>query len=192
MKKFLLLAPLFLFTRAMGQTGDRLSDDTTFMLPEVRVTAQFLNDTDRYRYNQMKFYVTTILPYLDAATKLFKEVDRKVHEEGISKRERRQYVNGREDDMRTEFEERVKKLNVTQGKLLVKLIARQTELNIYEMLQEFKNPLTAIKWQTWARVNGMNLDRKYRPDEEKDLENIMYELGYPLPPGYRYPYLKRG
>ncbi len=192
MKKFLLLAPLFLFTRATGQTGDQLSDDTTFMLPEVRVTAQFLNDTDRYRYNQMKFYVTTILPYLDAATKLFKEVDRKVHEEGISKRERRQYVNGREDDMRTEFEERVKKLNVTQGKLLVKLIARQTELNIYEMLQEFKNPLTAIKWQTWARVNGMNLDRKYRPDEEKDLENIMYELGYPLPRGYKYPYLKRG
>ena len=186
------MAPLFLFTRAMGQTGSQLSDDTTFMLPEVRVTAQFLNDTDRYRYNQMKFYVTTILPYLDAATRLFKEVDRKVHEEGVSKRVRRQYVNSREDEMRTEFEERVKKLNVTQGKLLVKLIARQTELNIYEMLQEFKNPLTAIKWQTWARVNGMNLDRKYRPDEEKDLENIMYELGYPLPPGYRYPYLKRG
>eukprot|EP01030_Chromulinospumella_sphaerica_P011898 gene11898-biopygen10383 len=140
----------------------------------------------------MKFYVTTILPYLDAATKLFKEVDHKVHEEGISRKERRQYVNSREDDVRTEFEDRVKKLNVTQGKLLVKLIARQTELNIYEMLQEFKNPLTAIKWQTWARVNGMNLDRKYVPDEEKDLENIMYDLGYPLPPGYKYPYLKRG
>lgn len=192
MKKLLLLLPLFLCTRVMGQTGNTLSDDTTFMLPEFRVTAQFLNDTDRYRYNQMKFYVTTILPYLDAATKLFKEVDHKVHEEGISRKERRQYVNSREDDVRTEFEDRVKKLNVTQGKLLVKLIARQTELNIYEMLQEFKNPLTAIKWQTWARVNGMNLDRKYVPDEEKDLENIMYELGYPLPPGYKYPYLKRG
>lgn len=193
MKKVLLLAPLFLVTPALGQTGgELLSDDTTFMLPEFRVTAQFLNDTDRYRYNQMKFYVTTILPYLDAATRLFKEVDQKVHEEGITRRERRQYVNGREDEMRTEFEERVKKLNVTQGKLLMKLIARQTELNIYEMLQEFKNPLTAIKWQTWARVNGMNLDRKYVPDEEKDLENIMYELGYPLPPGYKYPYLKRG
>jgi len=192
MKKLLLMLPLFWFGSAMGQTGNALSDDTTYMLPEVRVTAQFLNDTDRYRYNQMKFYVTTILPYLDAATKLFKEVDHKVHEEGISRKERRQYVNSREDDVRTEFEDRVKKLNVTQGKLLVKLIARQTELNIYEMLQEFKNPLTAIKWQTWARVNGMNLDRKYRPDEEKDLENIMYELGYPLPPGYKYPYLKRG
>lgn len=192
MNKLLLLLPLFLFTRAAGQTGNTLSDDTTFMLPEFRVTAQFLNDTDRYRYNQMKFYVTTILPYLDAATRLFKEVDHKLHEQGISRKERRQYVNSREDDVRTEFEDRVKKLNVTQGKLLVKLIARQTELNIYEMLQEFKNPLTAIKWQTWARVNGMNLDRKYVPDEEKDLENIMFELGYPLPPGYRYPYLKRG
>jgi len=192
MKNLLLLLPIFLFARAMGQTGNTISDDTTFMLPEFRVTAQFLNDTDRYRYNQMKYYVTTILPYLDAATKLFKEVDHKVHEDGISRKERRQYVNSREDDVRTEFEDRVKKLNVTQGKLLVKLIARQTELNIYEMLQEFKNPLTAIKWQTWARVNGMNLDRKYVPDEEKDLENIMDELGYPLPPGYKYPYLKRG
>lgn len=192
MKRFLVLIPLFLCLRLVAQTENQLMDDTAFMLPEVRVTAQFLNDTDRYHYNQMKFYVTTILPYLNAATKLFKEVDQKVHEEGITRKERRQYINAREDEMRTEFEDRVKKLNVTQGTLLVKLIARQTELNIYEMLQEFKNPLTAIKWQAWARVNGLNLDRKYRPEEERDLENIMYELGYPLPRGYKYAYMKRG
>jgi hypothetical protein len=159
--------------------------DTAFMLPEVRVTAQFLNDTDRYRYNQMKFYVTTVLPYLNAATKLFKEVNIKVNEPGITRKERKRYVSTREDEMRTEFEDKIKELNTTQGTLLVKLIARQTELNIYKMLNEFKNPLTAIKWQTWARFNGLNLDRKYHPEEEKDLENIMYELGYPLPGGYK-------
>jgi hypothetical protein len=139
----------------------------------------------------MKFYVTTILPYLDAATKVFKEINAKVNEEGVSRKERKQFVHSREEDMRSSFEDKVKQLNVTQGTLLVKLIARQTEVNLYDILQEFKNPLTAVKWQAWARLNGMNLDRKYQPEEEKDLENIMEELGYPLPVGYRYDYLRR-
>ncbi len=179
-----ILLPLFGSAQVTPYPNVPLAVDTVYMLPEARVIGQYANDTDRYRYNQMKYYVTTILPYLDASTKLFKEVNAKVNEPGVSKRERKQYINMREDEMRKTFEEKVKQLNVTQGTLLVKLISRQTELNLYKILQEFKNPLTAIKWQTWARFNGMNLDRKYHPEEEKDLENIMYELGYPLPAGY--------
>lgn len=191
MKRVLIIIAMLLSIRSFGQGSVGLQVDTIYMLPEVKVTAQFLNDTDRYRYNQMKFYVTTILPYLDAATKVFKEINAKVNEEGVSRKERKQFVHSREEEMRSSFEEKVKQLNVTQGTLLVKLIARQTEVNLYNILQEFKNPLTAVKWQAWARLNGMNLDRKYQPDEEKDLENIMEELGYPLPPGYRYDYLRR-
>ena len=191
MKRFLIIVAVLFSIRSIGQVNVGLQVDTIYMLPEVKVTAQFLNDTDRYRYNQMKFYVTTILPYLDAATKVFKDINAKVNEEGVSRKERKQFVHSREEEMRSSFEEKVKQLNVTQGTLLVKLIARQTEVNLYNILQEFKNPLTAVKWQAWARLNGMNLDRKYEPDEEKDLENIMEELGYPLPPGYRYDYLRR-
>lgn len=183
--KRILLALLFLLPFAAGaQDTSKYMNDSAFMLPEAKVTAQWLNDTDRYRYNQMKFYVTTILPYLDASTQLFKDVNDKVNEKGISKKQRRKYVNSREDEMRTKFEDKIKQLNVTQGTLLVKLICRQTELNLYKILQEFKNPLTAVKWQTWARINGLNLDRRYNPKEEKDLENIMEELGYPLPSSY--------
>lgn len=189
--KRILLALLFLLPFfASAQDNGKYMNDTAFMLPEAKVTAQWLNDTDRYRYNQMKFYVTTILPYLDASTQLFKDVNAKVNEKGISKKERRRYVNSREDEMRTKFEDKIKQLNVTQGTLLVKLICRQTELNLYKILQEFKNPLTAVKWQTWARLNGLNLDRRYNPMEEKDLENIMEELGYPLPGGYKMYYDK--
>jgi hypothetical protein len=153
-------------------------------LQEVDVVARWRNDTDRYRYNQMKFYVTTILPYLNAATKLFREVNAKTEDPNVGRRERRQYINAREQEMREQFEDKVRELNVTQGVLLVKLIARQTELNIYQVLLEFKNPLVAVKWQAWARFNGMNLDRKYHPEEERNLELIMEELGYPLPRSY--------
>lgn len=169
-----------------AQVQDPVRDSVryNYTLKEAKVTARFANDTARYRYNQMKYYVTTILPYVEAATSLFKDIDAKANDQSVSKKERKRYIATKEDQVRTEFEDKVRSLNVTQGVLLIKLIARQTDMNIYEMLQEFKNPVTAVKWQMWARVHGLNLDRKYRPDEERDLENIMEELGYPLPASY--------
>ncbi len=186
MKKYLVLILLVVYSiTGNGQTANDVYDTAyNVNLKEVRVTAKFLNDTDRYRYNQTKFYVTTILPYLNASTKLFKEINAKVQNEDLSRRERKEFVNSKEDEMRSKFEDKVKDLNVTQGVLLVKLIARQTDVNIYHILKEFKNPLTAVKWQGWARLHGLNLDKRYHPEDEPMLENIMEELGYPLPGSY--------
>jgi uncharacterized protein DUF4294 len=180
---FLLVLSSFL-AHSQALPGNTPDTSNSILLKEARVTARWRNDTDRYHYNQMKYYVTTILPYLNAATKLFNEINAETQKQDISRKERRRFINMKEDGMRTGFEDKVKGLNTTQGVLLVKLIARQTEVNIYEMLQEFKNPFTAIRWQAWARINGMNLNKKYDPNEEHDLENIMDELGYPLPGGY--------
>ena len=188
MKKSILILLLIFFAHGVYAQGnaDSVKNDTAYsvQLKPVTVKAKWLNDADRYRYNQMKFYVTTILPYLNAATKLFTDINAKANEPGVSRKERRKYINAKEDEMRSQFEDKIKDLNVTQGVLLVKLIARQTNMNIYNMLTEFKNPMIAVKWQLWARVNGMNLDKKYDPSREPDLENIMYELGYPLPDSY--------
>jgi hypothetical protein len=167
---------------AQQQVGD---SDTMWMvyLDPVKVTTerQWANDTVRYRYNQMKYYVKTILPYLNEATKLFAELDAKINQPGLSKKDRREFVNTREGILKNKFEKEIKALNETQGVLLVKLIGRQTGVNIYSMLQEFKNPFTAIKWQTWAKINGFNLNKRYDPNDEPTLEHIMESLGYPLP-----------
>ncbi len=187
MKKSSLILLAFIIAISAGaQTTPVNTNDTLYAvrLKEVDVKARWKNDTERYHYNQMKFYVKSILPYLDAATKLFNEVNGKIQQEGIPKKERRQFINSREEEMRDKFEDKIKELNVTQGVLLVKLIARQTDLNIYKILQEFKNPLTAMKWQGWARLHGINLNKKYHPEDEGYLELIMEDLGYPLPASY--------
>jgi hypothetical protein len=187
MKKFFLFAvAVFYVVPAFCQQASSAAPDTLYagQLKEVDVIARWKNDTERYRYNQMKYYVTTILPYLDAATKLFKEINAKLEEPDLGRRERKEFLNSKEDEMRTQFEDKLRALNVTQGVLLVKLIARQTDMNIYHSLLEFRNPLIAIKWQAWARLHGLNLDKKYHPEDERYLELIMYDLGYPLPEAY--------
>ena len=151
---------------------------------EVTATGIWANDTVRYRYNQMRFYVTTILPYVEKASQLFQEINTSISNDNLTRREKRKYIENKEDLLRDEFEDKIRSLNVTQAKLLVKLISRQTGANIYEMLTEFKNPFTALKWQTWARMNGLNLNSIYNPQEEPDLERVMRSLGYPIPNYY--------
>lgn len=147
---------------------------------DVKGSRDWKTNKARYQYNQMKHYVKTILPYLNEATVVFGELNRKINDPSISKKERKAYVRAKEDLIRDKFEKDVKKLNETQGMLLMKLISRQTGANVYAMLKEFKNPFTAVKWQTYARFNGFNLNRKYVPEEEPALESIMESLGYPL------------
>jgi hypothetical protein len=139
-------------------------------------TRLFTDDTARYRYNQMKHYVKMVLPYVDAAVKMFSEIDQTTMD--MSKKNRRKYIRSREQDIKLNFEDKLKSLNITQGRLLVKLINRQLDMNCYHIVKELKNPITAAYYQSVARLNGINLNEDYNPKENRDLEVIMYNLGY--------------
>jgi hypothetical protein len=151
---------------------------------EVKDAAIWKNDTARYRFNQLRYYVTTVLPYVQAASKVFADTRSTLDNEELGKAERRKILASREAALRGEFEDKIKALNETQGLLLIKLIARQTGLNIYTMLRDLKNPITAVKWQAWARLHGFNLNRRYQPEDEPLLERVMISLGYDLPEFY--------
>lgn len=136
----------------------------------------FLNDTTRYRYNQLKYLIKTVLPYVNNAVKLFNDID--LTTRNMDKKSKRKYIKSKEKEINLKFESKLKQLNITQGKLLVKLIHRQLSINIYDILKELKNPISAAYYQAWARVNGINLNEDYNPNNEKDIETIMTKLGY--------------
>jgi cell division protein ZapA (FtsZ GTPase activity inhibitor) len=182
MKWFIL--PLLLIALAIP-AGAQDTVDTLYKVSlnnhEVASTRKWQNDTLQYYYNQMRYNVKTILPFLMEATALFNELNARLNDPALTGRARREYIRDKEAFVRTRFEDKVKSLNETQGVLLIKLAARQTGLNIYHQLAEFKGTIPALKWQAWARIQGFNLNRKYHPEEEPDLERIMRNLGYPLP-----------
>ncbi len=183
MSRFFTLLLVLLSYNTIAQTGDTV---LSFSLPRVTVDAKrnWDNDTIRYKYNQMKYYVTTILPYLHAATAMMDELNTQENNPNISKRARKDFVNRKEEEIRSRFENEISQLNETQGVLLVKLIARQSGENIYSKMEEYKNAFYAMKWQAWARFHGFNLNKKYDPYDEPMLEHIMQSLGYELPAKY--------
>jgi len=189
MQRFLLLFVIagYPSAAAVAQISPEPADTIrVYQMPDQIVNGRMKwdNDTVRYHYNQMKYYVTTVLPYVNAATGLFNDMNAKLSDDGLKGKARRHYISAKEDEMRDQFESKIKGLNETQGVLLIKLIARQTGLNICHSISEFKGGIAAIKWQTWARLHGFNLNKKYDPANEPDLERIMRGLGYPLPAFY--------
>ena len=146
-------------------------NEATVVAPRI-----FANDTDLYRYNQLKHYVKIVLPYANEAIRIFYDIDQKTA--GFSRRQRRLYIRSQEKEIREHFEDKLKDLNITQGRILVKLINRQLKNNCYDIVRELKNPVSAAYYQGWARLNGINLNDDYDPEKEPDLERVMRALGY--------------
>lgn len=159
-------------TRGIVQENDTLP---IVDLPEVTVYQRkdFAYLYLKRRYRRLIYNVKRAYPYSKEAGRRLKELDEYLATmEG--EKERREYVNQVEGEIMSEFEQDVKKLTVTQGIILVKLIDRETGRTSYEVIKDLKGGLTAFFWQGIARIFGNNLKEEYDPDgRDRIIEDIV-------------------
>ena len=96
-----------------------------------------------------------------------------------NKKERKTYIKSREKDLRKEFSDPLSNLSVYQGKILMKLINRQTGNNCYEIIKEYKGGVNARFYQTVAWFVGGNLKQDWNLTENKidrQIENFVKEI----------------
>jgi hypothetical protein len=168
-----------------GKTFAQSKEQDTMLMVTLRNTditsTRIMSDSMRWRYNQLKNNVIKILPYLNKVTKMYTDATARYGGPGENVKEKRRYMNTQEDFLRDEYKTKLKELTVTQGSLLVRLISRQTGISTYDLLKEYENGFTALKWQTISKFYDYDLRKMYDPTENRNLEHIMNELGYPLP-----------
>jgi hypothetical protein len=119
-------------------------------------------------------YVT--YPYARKAGIVFNDI--KAHLDTIpDKEKRRAYVKSREKDLRNEFTKPLTELSVYQGKILMKLIARETGNTCYEIIKDYKGSFSAGFWQSIAWVFGSSLKQTYNPQsDDAAIEEIVQEV----------------
>lgn len=90
------------------------------------------------------------------------------------KKERRELIKKTEKELFGRFEKEIRGLTVSQGKVLLKLISRETDQTAYDLIKEYKGTLPAAFWQGIARLFGENLKTRYDSiSEDKVLEEIL-------------------
>lgn len=91
-----------------------------------------------------------------------------------NKKKQKEYLENAEKELKKEFEDDLKKLTITQGRILMKLIDRETGNTTYYLVKEIKGTFTAVFWQSLARIFGHNLKSEYDPQgEDKEIEAII-------------------
>jgi len=145
------------------------------VLPEVRVYDQ--QDFDylylKRRYRRLIRNVKKAYPYAKVAGVRLKELDVQLASMDNEK-ERKAYVELAEEEIMGEFEKEVKRLTVSQGIILVKLIDRETGRTSYQVIKDLKGGFTAFFWQGIARLFGNNLKVEYDPEnQDRIIEDIV-------------------
>jgi hypothetical protein len=147
-------------------------------LPPAQVnaiqTAHWKNYWKNWTRLRNAVYVT--YPYAKTAGKIISEVNLQLAHVP-DEHQRKQIIKSREKDLKRDFADRVTNLSVYQGKVLMKLINRETGNNCYEIIKEFKGGFNAGFWQAVAFVFGSNLKQQYdAKGDDKDIEKIVLEL----------------
>lgn len=89
-------------------------------------------------------------------------------------RERRKIMKIAEKEINEKYGGDLKKLTFSQGKILIKLIDRETGDTSYDLVQELRGNFTAFFYQAFARIWGYNLKTRYDPQgEDKQIETIV-------------------
>jgi hypothetical protein len=119
-------------------------------------------------------YVT--YPYAKKASYIINDVNSNLTHI-LDEKQRKQYLNSREKVLKKELTEPLTNLSVYQGKILMKLINRETNNTCYELVKEYKGGFSAKFWQTIAWVFGGSLKQNYDPKgEDAEMEQIVLEV----------------
>ena len=135
--------------------------------------AKFIEEWTRLRN---AVYVT--YPYARIAGGTINDINKSLTSVS-SKKERKTYIKSREKELKNEFSDPLSNLSVYQGKILMKLINRQTGNNCYDIIKEYKGGLNARLYQTVAWFVGGNLKQDWDINENKvdrQIENIVKEI----------------
>lgn len=127
------------------------------------------------KWTRLRNAVYVTYPYAKRAALVLNDVN--AHITGKDKAYASNYINSREKEIKKQFTEPITNLSVYQGKILMKLINRETGNNCYNILKEFKGGFTARFWQTVAFFFGSNLKQPYDPKgEDAEIETIVKEV----------------
>ncbi len=128
------------------------------------------------RYNRLRNAVYVTYPYARKAGIILNDIN--AHLVNISdKKERKKYINSRDKELKKEFTTPITNLTVYQGKILMKLINRETSNNCYEIIKEYQGGLTARVYQTVAFFFSSNLKQPYdSKNEDLAIEKIVQEV----------------
>lgn len=152
--------------------------DTMYIskVPEIEVLA-FKDNIEKRKYFILKRRVVKVYPYALAAKEKLMSIQ-KVLDSIPKKRQKKRHTKEIAKWVKQEYTDSLKNLTMSEGKILVKLIYRETRTTSYEIVKSYRGRFNAFFWQTMAKFWDNNLKTKYDPVNNREdmfIEHILIQ-----------------
>ena len=159
---------------------DPLHGDTiwTYLMPELPVYKPlvFKSERERQKYDRLVMNVKRVLPLAKKANLMLLETYETL-ETLPDKKAKDEHIKLVEKEIKKTYTPEMKKLTLTQGKLLIKLVDRECNQSSYEIVQAFLGPARATFYQIFAWTFKASLKKEYDPNgEDAQIERIVRQI----------------
>ncbi len=132
------------------------------------------NTADQERYLKYRRYAMKVYPYAIHAVRLYYQMLKAT--EGMSEKERKNFIKQIDQNLEEEFEEPLKNLTRTQGLILTKMMEKELDRSFYDLIHELKGGFAAFYWNQLGKFNGYKLKNKYQSGEDEILDTVLEEF----------------
>jgi hypothetical protein len=180
-----------------GRTYDAIitTDGDTMILTNlddanIETTRSFTNDEEYRKYLQMKAYAAKVFPYAKEAIAIHKELE--YASKFLSKREKKKKIKELDERLTEKFEKPLKDLTKLQGKILTKMIEKETQISMYDLIKSVKGSFSAFYWNAFSKLYDYELKEGYKEGDYPILDAVLidFDLSYRIENETNLKYIK--
>ena len=158
---------------ALIEDGDTLY---FYRLDNVNVSSPryFESKDDYFKYLKYRRYAAKVYPYAKEAMRIFREAQHIT--ENMKKRKRKKYLKRLSKELKREFEDPLKKLSKTQGKIMVKMIERELNTSMFDLIKLTQGKFKAFYWNQSSKLYGYRLKTGYVEGQNPILDIVLQDF----------------
>lgn len=145
-------------------------------LDRVSVTSprEFESSEEYRRYIRYKRYAGVVYPYASEAIRILAKFEEDT--KGMKRSKKKKHAKRLQKKLNANFKKPLKNLTKTQGRILIKMIEKELDKSMHQLLKELRGGLTAGYWQSTGKLFGYNLKEKYEPGQDEILDVVLQDF----------------
>jgi len=154
------------------------SGDTLIMekLDDISITSlrKFKSSEDYNKYMKFKRYAAIVYPYAKEAIKIFRETEHAT--QTMKKRKRKKHIKLLQEELKEKFEKPLAKLTKLQGKILIKMIERELDKNMFTLIKGLRGRFAAFYWHNASKLYSYDLKEGYQYGKYEILDAVLQDF----------------
>lgn len=145
----------------------------SYLIPMDLINVIVKNKKSKRRYNRLERDVRKVYPYAKTVSKLLVKYESIIDSlelySGFKKYYKKKKIFSTiEQELLDKYGYTARRLTRNQGRILIKLVDRETDRTSFQIIREFRSIFSATFWQLTARVFRQNLKKEFNPETEKE------------------------